>query len=165
MKEHLLERTLWLKRPLPELFAFFSDAHNLEDLTPPWMHFRVLTPTPIDMRLGLRIDYQLRVRGLPLRWQSEITMWKPPGSEAEHVARFVDEQRRGPYRLWIHEHRFETRDGGTLVSDRVRYSVPGGRIVNALFVSPDLRRIFDYRTQRLLELFPATLAGPHTNDS
>lgn len=156
MKEFLLERTLWLKRPLPELFAFFSDAHNLEDLTPPWMHFRVLTPAPIVMRVGLQIDYQLRVRGLPLRWQSEITVWQPPGTDSAHHARFVDEQRRGPYRLWIHEHRFETRDGGTLITDQIRYAVPGGRIVRALFVGPDLRRIFDYRTNRLVELFPAS---------
>lgn len=148
-----LEAELWLPRPRDEVFRFFADALNLEALTPPWLKFEVLTPRPIEMRVGLRIDYRLRLRGLPLRWQSEITAWEPP-------VRFVDEQRRGPYRAWIHEHTFEERDGGTLARDMVQYDVIGGRLVNRLFVGRDVGKIFEFRAQALRERFIATPALP-----
>lgn len=140
-----LRTELWLPRPLDEVFAFFADAGNLETITPASVRFEILAPPPIVMRVGLRIDYRLRVQGIPVRWQSEITGWDPPRS-------FVDEQRRGPYRLWIHEHGFEGRDGGTLVRDQVRYAVPGGTLVEHLVVRPQLRRIFVHRHTRLREL-------------
>lgn len=127
------------------MFPFFADARNLEAITPPLIRFAILTPGPIEMRVGLRSDYRLRVRGLPLHWQSEITAWEPPN-------RLVDEQRRGPYRVWIHEHTFEERDGGTLARDRVRYAVPGGNLVERLFVRPQPRKIFAHRQTRLVEM-------------
>ncbi len=136
----------WLPRPLTEIFSFFADAGNLDLLTPRWLRFEILTPRPIEMRVGARIEYRLRLRGLPLRWQSEITAWQP-------LYRFVDEQRRGPYRAWIHEHIFQERDGGTLVRDRVQYAVCGGELVERLFVRRDLEKIFAYRHRRLGELF------------
>ena len=134
------------------VFAFFSDATNLERLTPPWLRFHIVTEQPIVMRAGLLIDYRLRVHLVPLRWQSEITDWEPP-------FRFVDEQRKGPYRYWRHEHRFVEcgEDGsGTAVYDQVRYAVRGGGLVNRLFVAPDIERIFAFRRDRLREL----LGGP-----
>lgn len=143
---YFIETDIVVGRPIEDVFAFFADAGNLERLTPPWLRFEILTPRPIAMRVGALIDYRLRVRGLPLRWRSEITAWEPP-------YRFVDEQRRGPYRLWIHEHTFETVDGGTRVRDRVEYAAPGGWIVQRLFVGPDLKRIFDYRTEALGRVF------------
>lgn len=143
---YLLTSSLFVRRPRAEVFDFFADARNLEFITPPWLKFNVLTPTPIAMRVGALIDYKLKVRGFPMRWQSEITAWEPPH-------RFIDEQRRGPYRLWIHEHTFVEQDGGTLVSDRVEYAVPGGAIVRRLFVAPDLEKIFAFRRERLAEHF------------
>jgi ligand-binding SRPBCC domain-containing protein len=134
-----------LPRPVPEVFAFFADAGNLDALTPSWLRFEILTPRPIEMKVGTRIDYRLRLRRLPIRWQSEITDWNPP-------RRFVDEQRRGPYRIWHHEHIFTERDGGTLVRDQVRYAVFGGELVERLFVRRDLEKIFAYRQRRLGEL-------------
>lgn len=134
-----------LPRTRTEVFTFFADPGNLETLTPPWLRFHILTPQPIIMRIGARIDYRLRVHGLPVRWQSEITAWEPP-------VRFMDEQRRGPYRVWIHEHTFEEGDGGTEVWDRVRYNVLGGRLVNSLLVRRDLHAIFRYRQERLREI-------------
>ena len=146
MRTFELTREVLLPRPLAEVFPFFADARNLERLTPPWLRFEVLTPGRIEMRRGTTIDYRLRLRGVPVRWRSEITAWEPP-------VRFVDEQRRGPYRLWVHEHRFEERAGGTLAGDHVRYAVPGGRLVDRLVVRRDLDRIFEYRRDVLREIF------------
>ena len=142
----LLRAECVVPRPLGEVFPFFADAMNLERITPPLVRFRVLTPAPITMRIGLLIDYQLRIRGLPVRWQSEITAWEPQ-------RRFVDEQRCGPYKFWRHEHRFEACDGGTRMIDEVNYGVPGGALVNWLVVGRDVRKIFAYRQQALRDIF------------
>jgi ligand-binding SRPBCC domain-containing protein len=142
-------QTQWLDRPLAELFPFFADAHNLGRITPPWLRFEVLNQGPIAMQVGTIIDYRIRWRGLPLRWRSEISVWEPP-------FRFVDRQIRGPYRLWHHEHRFEERDGGSEISDRVAYAVWGGSLVERLFVRRDVKTIFAYRRRRLAELFPSS---------
>lgn len=128
------------------IFAFFADAANLEAITPPWLHFRILTPFPITMKNGALIDYRLRLRGIPIRWRTEICDWQPAHS-------FVDQQLRGPYRLWHHTHTFEDTANGTLMTDTVRYIVPGGRLINWIFVAPDLRRIFRYRQQVLARHF------------
>ena len=148
MKAFTLTSRVWLPKPLRKVFPFFSDARNLEVLTPPWLRFEVLSKGPIAMAEGTRIDYRLRLRGIPIRWQSEITTWEPP-------KRFIDVQRRGPYRLWVHEHRFDERDGMTLAEDLVRYAVPGGWVVDRLFVRRDVRRIFRYRREKLRSLFGA----------
>ena len=146
MKTFTLTNELWLPQSLEEVFPFFADASNLERLTPPSLRFRILTPPPIDMAVGTIIDYRIRLRGIPMRWQSEITAWEPP-------YRFVDEQRRGPYRLWIHEHVFVPQGGGTLAKDIVRYAVLGGEIVQRLFVASELERIFEYRNAVLKDYF------------
>lgn len=143
---YTLDDELWLPHPIDDVFSFFADAFRLEEITPPWLHFHVLTPKPITLHAGALIDYKLRLHGLPIRWKTEISEWNPP-------YRFVDRQLRGPYRLWHHLHTFEERDGGTLVKDHVDYSVPGGRLVDRFFVRPDLHRIFAFRHQKLLEFF------------
>ena len=153
MRVHEFQSELWLPLPPGELFPFFVDAANLDALTPPWLHFRIVTPAPIVMREGTLIDYHLRVRGIPLRWRTRINVWQPPH-------RFVDEQIHGPYRQWIHEHTFEPRDGGTRARDRVRYSVPLDFLVHHLFVRPDLERIFEFRGRGLRRLFPANPVAP-----
>lgn len=137
---------LWLPLSPEELFPFFADAANLESITPPLLHFHVVTPSPIAMREGALIDYRLRVHGFPVRWRTRISAWDPPH-------RFVDEQMRGPYRQWIHEHTFEARDGGTLARDVVRYAVPFDFIAHRWFVRPDVERIFQYRSEALQRLF------------
>ena len=141
-----IRSSVLLAKPLSEVFPFFSDALNLQRITPPWLRFEVLTPQPISMEVGKKIDYRLRVRGFPLRWTSEITAWEPP-------FRFVDEQVRGPYRLWVHEHRFSEKDGMTLAEDYVRYAVFGGALTDRLFVRRDVERIFAYRRKTMIELF------------
>jgi ligand-binding SRPBCC domain-containing protein len=153
MTTHLLTAELWLPQDRDAVFSFFADARNLEAITPPWLSFAVLTPAPIVMHAGARIDYRLRVHGLPFRWQSEITVWNPP-------FRFVDEQRRGPYRRWSHMHLFEKQGGGTLCRDAVEYAVPGGRLIHWLIVRRDVERIFAYRQKFLRSLFCAGPAAP-----
>lgn len=107
----------------------------------------MVTPPPIIMKAGTVIDYRLKLRGIPMRWRSEIARWEPPEL-------FVDEQRRGPYLFWRHLHTFAESGSGTIARDYVEYAVIGGSIVRNLLVAPDLRRIFSYRQEKLLELFP-----------
>ena len=146
MKTFLFKSQQTIKKPLTEVFDFFSDAHNLAMITPPWLHFEVLTPAPIEMVIGTRIDYRLKLRGIPIRWQSEITEWNPPYT-------FADEQRRGPYRLWQHTHIFDETKDGVVVGDVVEYAVWGDGLVNKFFVRPDIEKIFAYRTEQLDEIF------------
>ena len=142
---YTLHRELWVPHPLLTVFDFFSRAENLEQLTPPWMHFRILTPLPIVMKPGATKAYSLRVRGIPLRWLTEIERWNPPFE-------FIDVQARGPYKLWRHTHRFSEVEGGTLIADTVDYTLPFGslgRLVHRLRVAQDLGRIFDYRARQV----------------
>ncbi len=132
--------------PVDRVFAFFSDTMNLARITPRNLRFRVLTPPPIVMRVGLVIDYRIRVRGIPMRWTSLITAWEPG-------RRFVDEQARGPYRLWVHEHLFEATPGGTRMRDTVKYATPLDWLVHDWIVGPDLKRIFEHRKSVILEEF------------
>jgi ligand-binding SRPBCC domain-containing protein len=136
-------------RELPEVFAFFSRAENLENITPEWLHFRILAVTPLPIRQGTLISYSLRLHGVPLRWKSEIQEWEPP-------RRFVDVQLRGPYKLWRHEHRFEARDGGTLITDTVTLALPFGvigRLAYKFKVNSQVREVFAFRESKIRELF------------
>lgn len=146
MKSHVFTSELWLPVLPEQVFPFFADAANLEAITPPWVNFRIVTPQPIRMGVGALIDYRLRVRGFPMRWRTLISAWEPPH-------RFVDEQLKGPYRQWIHEHTFEPKDGGTLARDRVQYAVPFDALVHRLWVKPDIERIFAHRERVLRERF------------
>jgi ligand-binding SRPBCC domain-containing protein len=146
MRVRNFESQLWLPQPRSKMFAFFSDAQNLDLITPPWLHFRTITPGSGEMRPGMVMDHRLRIHGFPLRWRSEITEWDAP-------VRFVDQQVRGPYRLWIHEHRFEEREGGTLMHDRVRYAVLFDFLIHRFFIRHDIERIFAYREKKLREIF------------
>lgn len=149
MRTFPLHAEIDLPLPLEEVFAFFADAGNLQAITPPWLHFQILSPLPIEMRPGALIDYRIRLQGVPLRWRSEITAWEPP-------FRFVDEQVRGPYRLWHHEHTFRREGDNTRVVDHVRYAVWGGALIERLFVRGRLDQIFRHRHQRIAELLGVT---------
>jgi ligand-binding SRPBCC domain-containing protein len=156
VRTHEFVAELWQPQPRTSVFSFFADARNLEVVTPPWVNFEIRTPTPLAMRVGALIDYRLRVHGVPVRWQSEITVWDPPCC-------FVDEQRHGPYRQWVHTHEFEERYGGTLCRDRVVYAVPGGPLINWLLVRREVERIFAYRKvapQRQLSRGPRPASLP-----
>ncbi len=151
MKTFWLRTELWLPQSRDEIFQFFADPQNLDTLTPAWLQFKILSPADTAMGKGTLLDYRLRLHGVPIRWQSEISVWEPP-------RRFVDRQIKGPYSLWVHEHTFAIRNGGTLVGDNVEYAVPGGTLVQRLLVAPDIARIFDYRHKILEARFnPAQL--------
>lgn len=137
-----------LPAAIEPVFDFFADAGQLERITPPWVNFRVTTPMPIEIQKGTLIDYRLRLRFVPIRWRTLISDWTP-------TSQFVDEQLKGPYRLWRHLHEFEECEEGTLVRDSVEYRVPGGKLIERLFVRRDLRRIFEYRYSQLAEIFTA----------
>ena len=152
--EYTLHRVQRVPTPLDETFDFFSRPENLARITPPWLGFRMIS-TDTDMREGLRIEYRVRPLGVPQQWVSEISVWEPPH-------RFVDEQRKGPYRRWHHEHRFRAAGSGTEVTDTVTYALPYGaigRLAHALLIRRQLESIFSYRTRKLAELLPGPDGG------
>jgi ligand-binding SRPBCC domain-containing protein len=142
---HVLRREQRLPGPPEAVFPFFADAGNLEAITPAWLGFRIVTPRPIEMRVGALIEYRLRLHGVPVSWLTRIEEWDPDPARP----RFVDAQLTGPYRLWHHTHEFEPDGlGGTVMRDTVRYALPFGplgEVARRLFVARDLEAIFDHR--------------------
>lgn len=145
---HILEREQRLAGPPEQVFPFFSDALNLERITPPWLNFRVVSPQPLELREGALIEYRLRLHRIPIRWLTRIEAWEPPH-------RFVDRQVRGPYALWHHTHSFEPDGDGTLMRDTVRYAIGFGalgELARRAFVTRDVERIFAHRQETVAAL-------------
>jgi ligand-binding SRPBCC domain-containing protein len=149
MTEHILTRKLTLDLPIEQVFDFFADAGNLERITPPELNFKITTPQPIDVKKGTLIDYQLKLRGLPIKWQTIISEWNPPRL-------FVDEALKSPYKQWIHRHTFtQIEPNETLIEDEVRYRLPlepFGDLAH-FYVKKELNYIFDYRSKVIKEIF------------
>jgi ligand-binding SRPBCC domain-containing protein len=133
---------------IEDVFAFFSKAENLEQITPPWLNFSIMTPLPIIMHRGTHISYRLKLHGIPITWHTEITEWEPP-------VRFVDRQLSGPYSLWVHEHSFQKKGTGTLMFDTIDYNFRAGiarPVINRIFVANRINNIFTYRRDKIREL-------------
>ncbi len=148
MTIHSLHRRQVIPQTIEAVFAFFAEAAKLEILTPPWLHFQIKSPARLMIQGGSQIKYRIRWRGVPLNWTTTITEWDPPHS-------FVDEQTRGPYRLWRHRHAFQSVEGGTLMTDIVEYCLPlglFGSVIHACVVRGDLEAIFSYRSERVGEI-------------
>jgi ligand-binding SRPBCC domain-containing protein len=139
-KEHHLQTEMFVPLPIDDVFSFFGDASNLERITPAELQFSILNESPIEMKEGIHIRYQLRLFGWPIKWRSLIAVWNPPWE-------FVDEQLEGPYKMWIHRHSFESRSDGTLVRDHVRYRLPFGMLGNIAhpLIRLQLNTIFSFR--------------------
>ncbi len=149
MKVHILKRDMFLRKPLADVFEFFQQPGNLEQITPAFLAFKIVTPQPIVMKKDQRIDYTIRVLGFRMAWTSLISEYDPP-------YRFVDEQVTGPYRLWRHEHTFKEIEEGTMIGDRVEYALAlgaAGELAHRFFVKKDLERIFDFREQAIRKIF------------
>lgn len=149
MTVHTFQASATIPAPLEEVFGFFSRAENLQKLTPKHLHFQILTPLPIEMKPGAIIEYRLRLFGISFRWQTEITVW-------EEGVRFVDVQKKGPYRLWEHEHRFSAQGDSTLMEDHLRYSISGGPLepaIHAIFVRKQIESIFSFRNSAIERVF------------
>lgn len=148
MAEHTLRTALTLNLPREQVFDFFADAANLERITPPQLNFHILTPQPIEIAKGTLIDYQLKLRGFPIKWRTEISEWNPPFS-------FVDQQLSGPYKQWIHKHTFTEVDAETtLIEDEVRYRLPVEPLgdIAHFIVRSELDKIFAFRQKTVAEL-------------
>ena len=151
-KNYIFESQVWLPAPREKVFEFFSKAENLQKMTPSWLNFKILTPMPIKVKQGSLINYRLKLFGIPIHWKTEISLWEPPH-------RFVDRQINGPYQTWIHTHRFESIDRGTLMADLVEYMPKGwflAPLMNRLFVKRNVKKIFDHRREEILKIFTPT---------
>lgn len=149
MKIYTLKYEQFVGMPLDEVFSFFSRPENLALITPSWLGFVILTPSPLEMRNGVLISYAIRIAGIRVRWISMITSYEPPHQ-------FTDEQLRGPYSFWHHRHMFREEKGGTMVIDELRYAVPFGivgRIVRKVFIRRQLEKIFSYRAEAIKKIF------------
>ncbi|MEO6991225.1 MAG: TIGR01777 family oxidoreductase [Candidatus Baltobacteraceae bacterium] len=136
----VFERETFLTYPLETVFTFFSEARNLEAITPASLRFAIRRQ-PAAMQRGAQIEYDLRIHGLPIHWKTMIAKWDPPHG-------FVDVQLHGPYAFWRHTHEFVETSAGVAMRDRVQYALPffpAGTLATRL-VEADIRAIFDYRT-------------------
>ena len=148
MAEHILNRNLTLDLPIEKTFEFFADAVNLERITPPELNFRITTEQPINIKKDTLIDYKLKLRGIPIAWQTVISEWNPPHA-------FTDEALKSPYKQWIHRHTFTKNNaGGTDISDEVRYRLPLEPFGDLMhwYVRRELDYIFDFRQKAVAQI-------------
>jgi ligand-binding SRPBCC domain-containing protein len=147
--ESYLYSDQFIEKPITDVFNFFSDEKNLEAITPPWLNFKVLNKSTKTMQEGTLINYELKIRGVLVKWQTKILEWKP-------TSHFIDAQLKGPYKIWHHTHEFIEVQGGTFMTDIVKYEIPYGifgSLAKLLFVKNDVEKIFNYRFLKIKELF------------
>ena len=142
MGMYQLKRTQFIRTDLKTAWDFFSSPGNLKKITPDYMGFDVKTELPDKMYEGLMIEYTVKpLLGIPMNWITEI-------KTVNELEFFVDEQRKGPYKIWHHEHHFKEVDGGVEMTDIVSYELPLGilgRIMHPFLVQKKLEEIFDFR--------------------
>ncbi len=147
---YTLERELLVSSALADTWNFLRNPANLNQITPPDLHFHIVSDIPAEMYNGLVIEYRISIPIIGARtWVAEIKHIREKHS-------FVDEQRVGPFKLWYHYHQLEEVDGRTKIIDRVHYALPYfqlGSLIHVLFVRKTLQRIFDYRKDKLTAIF------------
>ncbi len=134
-----------------EIWNFISSPRNLKEITPDYMGFEITTEHLSDiMYPGMIISYKVSpVLGIKMTWVTEIT-------HVEEKDFFVDEQRKGPYKMWHHEHKIIPTDDGVIMTDLISYEPPFGFlgvIANKLFIAKQLNEIFEYRKRVLDDKF------------
>ena len=149
MKVYSLHYKQIVNRPLDDVFDFFSNPENLSKITPKKLDFNIMTPSPIKMINGQLIDYTIRLFGIRIHWRTLITDYNPPNS-------FIDQQIKGPYLLWHHEHLFKEVEDGVEIVDIIHYTIPLGiigRFLHWAWIKKDLENIFSYRKNIINEIF------------
>lgn len=150
MKLYKIETVQHINSSVEECWDFFSSPKNLETITLDNMSFEIQDFDNKRMYPGQIISYTLKpLLGIKVSWVTEITV-----SEENHY--FVDLQRFGPYKFWHHKHFFEETETGTKMTDVVHYALPFGylgRLMNKLIVENKLKTIFNYRHNKIEELF------------
>jgi len=150
LKLYTFKKEQKISKSIIDVFDFFSKPENLSVITPNKMDFKILTPSPIEMKEGTLIDYTVKIMSFPIRWRTLITKYDPPNM-------FIDQQLKGPYSMWHHTHLFEKiNDNETLIKDIILYAVPFsfiGSITHSLYIKRDLENIFDYRSQEIKRIF------------
>lgn len=139
----------WVAKSPEEIWPFFCDEKNLEVLTPKHLSFHVKGKNTETIGMNTLINYRIRLRGIPMNWTSRIGEWDPPRE-------FSDEQVSGPYKSWLHSHKFTPLAGGTLMTDIIRFRVPGGwpgRLVGLMHVKKEVEKIFSYRRKQIRATF------------
>tara|TARA_B100002003_G_C14131523_1_gene544202 strand:- start:54 stop:839 length:786 start_codon:yes stop_codon:yes gene_type:complete len=138
----------WLPLPIDKVFSFFKEPKNLEKITPHYLHFKVLNQSSMEILEETKINYCLRLHGIPIWWQSKIIDWQPN-------SKFSDTQIHGPYKYWHHRYEFHKKDEGTLMRDHIQYKVPFGILGDSLgghWIRKDLENIFSYRRKKIQEI-------------
>ena len=149
-----LDQSQQVEAPLEQVFAFFSNPGNLARITPSWLCFRIHGPSPAALGEGSRIEYRIRWGLFTLRWVTRITRWRP-------TSEFQDMQEKGPYRTWLHTHRFSRRGSSVIMEDHVDYELPFGvlgRIAHRIRVRAEIEEIFEYRRKAIEQIFGARTA-------
>lgn len=151
MSVHYLDREQFIPAPLEQVWEYFCDPRNLNEMTPEDMKFLIVTKPIERMSAGQIIEYRVEfIRGMRSLWLTEIR-------HVRHQEYFVDEQRIGPYQFWYHEHKFEEVSGGTRMIDHISYAIGFGLlgdVLNAIWIGRRLKNIFDFRAQKVTEIFP-----------
>jgi ligand-binding SRPBCC domain-containing protein len=146
---YILYREQYVTAMLASAWDLLKNPANLDRITPPDLQFQIVTPIPEEMFNGLIIEYRIKIPWFGQRkWVAEIKHIKEMHS-------FVDEQRLGPYTFWYHYHQIDAEEGRIKLTDRVYYKVPYGifgKIIHFFFIRKTLKRIFDYRKEKLAEL-------------
>ena len=151
MAIHSIKSVQKIPAALEQVWDFYSSHANLQTITPPYMKFRIISQNDGEkLYSGQEIKYKVRpVLDIPLYWTTEIKEVTPP-------AYFMDEQRKGPFSIWQHQHFFKAIEGGVEMTDIVLYKNPLGllgELANVLFIKRQLRNIFAFRFRKMEEIF------------
>ena len=149
MKVYTLTFKHIINKNLEEVFTFFKSPENLSRITPAKLKFKILTPTPIEMKEGQLIDYTITLFGKRVHWRTMITL-------SDNNKSFIDQQLKGPYQMWHHKHTFKENNSGVEMIDTINYVVPFGilgQIVNYFYLQKELNSIFQHRKEVINNIF------------